>query len=110
MPSRTASRKQPTVPDEPCGSGQSPASPAADKRAQPCLLADAAARKAGSPAPKTIAKKSGKKLIDLSTIVSPTGAGTSKQMKVAANKASSAVFTLIKAKYQKGEKKDEFSG
>jgi len=31
-------------------------------------------------------------------------------MKVAANKASSAVFTLIKAKYQKGEKKDQYSG
>ena len=28
----------------------------------------------------------------------------------AANKKSSAVFTLIKAKYQKGDKKDEFSG
>ena len=104
-----SSRKQP-VPEEPCGSGQSPASLPADERAQPRLLAAAAARKAGLPAPKTIAKKTGKKLLDLSTLVSPTGAKTSKQMKVAANKASSAVFTLIKAKYQKGEKKDQYSG
>ena len=74
MPPRS-SRKQP-VPEEPCGSGQSPASLAADKRAQPRLLADAAARKAGSPAPKTIAKKTNKKLLDLSTLVSSTGAGT----------------------------------
>ena len=106
MPSR---RKQP---QEPCGSGQSSASLAADKAAQPRLLASAAARKAGSPTFKsTIAKKpksTGKKLIDLSKLVSPSTSASSSKDKT--YKVQKAVFSLVRATYQKGDKKDQYSG
>ena len=102
-------RKQP---QEPCGSGQSSASLAADKAAQPRLLASAAARKAGSPTFKrTIAKKqksTSKKLSDLSKLVSPsTSASLSKDKTY---KVQKAVFSLVRATYQKGDKKDQYSG
>ena len=80
-----------------------------DKADQPRLLAAAAARKAGSSVPKTIEKaKTGKKLIDLSSLRSPSSSASSSSK--SGYKDSKAVFTLVKAKYQKGEKKDEYSG
>ena len=110
MPAR---RKQPVAPapEEPCGSGQSASSLARDKAAQPRLLAAAAARKAGVGSPAKIIgtkaiDKHGKKLIDLSSLRSPSSSASSSK----AHKVAKAVFSLVKATYQKGEKKGELSG
>ena len=76
---------------------------------QPRLLAAAAARKAGSPVAKTIKKaKTDKKVLDLSLLISPTSSASSSSK--SGYKESKAVFTLVKAKFQKGERKDEYSG
>jgi len=106
MPSR---RKEPVRAESPVGSGMSPEALANDKARQPRLLAAAAARKRVSPVAKTIQKaKTGKKVIDLSSLISPTSSASSSSK--SGYKEAHAVFTLVKAKFQKGEKKDEYSG
>ena len=47
-------------------------------------------------------------MIDLSSLISPTSSASSSSK--SAYKEAHAVFTLVKAKFQKGEKKDEYSG
>ena len=106
MPSR---RKEPVRAESPVGSGMSPEALANDKARQPRLLAAAAVRKRVSPVAKTIQKaKTGKKVIDLSSLISPTSSASSSSK--SGYKEAHAVFTLVKAKFQKGEKKDEYSG
>ena len=106
MPSR---RKEPVRAESPVGSGMSPEALANNKARQPRLLAAAAARKRVSPVAKTIQKaKTGKKVIDLSSLISPTSSASSSSK--SGYKEAHAVFTLVKAKFQKGEKKDEYSG
>ena len=106
MPSR---RKEPVRAESPVGSGMSPEALANDKARQPRLLAAAAARKRVSPVAKTIKKaKTGKKVIDLSSLISPTSSASSSSK--SGYKEAHAVFTLVKAKFQKGEKKDEYTG
>ena len=59
----------------------------------------------------TIAKKpksTGKKLIDLSKLVSPSTSASSSKDKT--YKVQKAVFSLVRATYQKGDKKDQYSG
>ena len=90
MPSR---RKQPAT-NEPCGSGQSAASLAADKAAQPRLLAAAAARKAIAKDKKSSTPS--KKLLDLKSLVSSASPASSTSKK--AYKDDKAVFTLVKAR------------
>ena len=110
MPSR---RKEPVRAESPVGSGMSPEALANDKARQPRLLAAAAARKRVSPVAKTIQKaKTGKKMIDLSSLMSPTSSASSSSGSSSKSgyKEAHAVFTLVKAKFQKGEKKDEYTG
>lgn len=108
MPPRRINRLASNQP----GSGQSTPSAAKDLAAQPALFAAAAARKSKANKSKLvtpIAKKpKAKKLIDLKSIISPTGAGTPSSS--SNKKVSKAVFSLVKAIYQKGEKKGEHSG
>ena len=106
MPSH---RKQPVRAESPVGSGMSSEALAKDKAKQPRLLAAAAARKRVSAVPTTIKKtKTGKKVLDLSSLMSPTSSASSSSK--SGYKESKAVFTLAKAKFQKGEKKDEYTG
>ena len=109
MPAR---RSKKVVNEEPLGSAQSRASFEKDKAAQPALLAAAAAskKKATGKLTTPIAKKPkpGKKLLDLKSLVSSSGAGASYTPN--ANKISTAMFKLVKAIYQKGDKKGQLSG
>ena len=92
--------------------GPLPRLPAAHKTAHSHLLAAAPSRNAGTPISKsTIAKKAkstGKKLIDLSKLVSPSTSASSSKDKT--YKVQKAVFSLVRATYQKGDKKDQYSG
>ena len=102
MPAR---RKQ-LVAEEPCGSSQSAASLAADKAAQPRLFAAAAARKGISKNNKS--SKERMRLLDFKSLVtsSPSSAAPSSTPR----KGDKAVFTLMKAKYMKGERAGTYSG
>ena len=85
--------------------GPLPRLPAADKAAHLHLLAAAASRNAGSPISKSTitkkAKSTGKKLIDLSKLVSPSTSASSSKDKT---------YKVQKAVFQKGDKKDQYSG
>ena len=106
MPARRSKR----VATPPLGSEQTAASFEKDKAAQPALLAAAAAgkRKANLATPIAKKPKPGNKLLDLKTLVSPTGAGSTSS--TSSKKISKAVFSLVKALYQKGDKKGQLSG
>ena len=106
MPTR---RKQ-LVAEEPCGSGQSAASLAADKAAQSRLFAAAAARKGISKNKKSSNERL--RLLDLKSLVtsSPSSAAPSSTSSSTPRKGDKAVFTLMKAKYMKGERAGTYSG
>ena len=53
-------------------------------------------------------KSTGKKLIDLSKLVSPSTSASSSKDKT--YKVQKAIYSLVRATYQKGEKKDQYSG
>jgi hypothetical protein len=87
------------------GSGQSAASRARGQATQPRLPATPAGKEKKAIDKKKKSGKAPKKLLDLKTLRSPSSSASKKSYK-----ASTAVYTLIKAKYQKGDKQHEFTG
>ena len=100
-------RKQPVV-EEPCGSGQSPASAAKDKRAQPRLLAAAASRKSGGSSSVSTPIKKKRNVYQFKV------AGNSDAKRVYSSspskKAAKATFAVVAATYQKGDKAGQYTG
>jgi hypothetical protein len=108
-PRRTASSKAkvPVTPvrEEPCGSGQSRESLAHDTAMQPRLLAAAASRTSSSSSARTSTPK---KLFKFKAIEKTKKSG--KDADMVRHKVSPAVFSVIKAMYQKGPNKNEPTG
>ena len=87
------------------GSGQSAASRARGHATQPRLPATPAGNEKKAIDKKKKSGKAPKKLLDLTTLRSPSSSASKKSYQ-----ASTAVYTLIKAKYQKGDKQHKFTG